>query len=144
MAQQPPLSANVTPSLLWTFFSPVGRISREPYWLGFFIIWIVIGIAANTWVQTIDVQQDLDQFTIATFMESNPLLPLLFLVLQWIELALVIKRLQDRDFSGFLSLLVFVPFFSLFMILALGFMPGTDGPNRYGPEPNSYFRRNKV
>lgn len=134
-------SANTTPGVFWLFFSPIGRVAREAYWLGFLIIWLVIGIAANMWLKTLDPGMEFEALPLGEFMSSNPLFPLLFFVLQWVQLALVIKRCQDRGITGFLALLVFLPFLSMIVVIVLGIVPGTPGPNRYGPQSNSYYRR---
>jgi len=51
------------------------------------------------------------------------------------SIMLTIQRSHDSNTSGWLSLLVFVPFANLIF----WFMPGTDGPNRFGAKtpPNS-------
>jgi len=56
-----------------------------------------------------------------------------------ISFFLVIQRLHDMNASGWLSLLILVPFVNLIVALLLLFMPGTEGENRFGlqPPPNS-------
>ncbi len=46
----------------------------------------------------------------------------------YLHIMLAIKRSHDFNTSGWLSLLVFVPIINL----AFLFIPGTDGPNRFG------------
>lgn len=125
----------------WLLFNPVGRVSREPYWLGFALIWTLMGIPFNTWLQSIDLSGGLTEVTIVDFVNSNPLIPFLLFAIQWVELALVIKRLQDRGLTGFLAIFIFLPLINIFFIVALGFIPGETGPNRYGPAPNSRWKR---
>lgn len=137
-------SANITPGPVWALLSPIGRMGREPYWLCFALVWTVIAIAFNMWWKTADFSGiDFTQETIplTAFMESNPLLPILFFALQWVELALVIKRLQDIGLSGFLAILIFVPGLNILVVLMVGFMPSKAEPTRHGPMPNSYWRR---
>ncbi|GGE90359.1 DUF805 domain-containing protein [Stappia taiwanensis] len=126
---------------LWLFFNPIGRISREPYWLAFGLVWALFAIPLSIWLQTLDFDAGVTQVDLADFVDSNPLMPFMLLALQWVELALVIKRLQDRGLTGFLAILVFVPLFNILFIIALGFLPGTPGPNAYGPGPNSRWQR---
>lgn len=133
--------ANLTPSIAWALLSPIGRISRQAYWLGFLLVWLIVFIAMRLWWLSLDPSAPLTELDLVLFMESNPLFPLLFFVLQWIELALVIKRCQDIGISGFLAALILVPFVNLITVFVLGFIPGTPGANRYGPLPNSYYRR---
>lgn len=84
----------------------------------------------------------------------------------WPNLAFNVKRLHDRGLSGWYTLVFLVPFFitsaltampfsatpsvpavtalahlagafpSLWFFVATGFLPGTRGPNRYGPQPS--------
>ncbi|MCX2724122.1 DUF805 domain-containing protein [Roseibium salinum] len=137
----PPQSANVTPGPLWALLSPIGRMGRQPYWLCFALIWMILAIAVRIWLMSITEIPSPETITPAVFMASNPLLPVLFFVLQWFELAMVIKRLQDIGQSGFLALLIFVPIVSFLMVVILGFVPSQAAPNRHGPLPNSYWRK---
>ncbi|MEM1105776.1 MAG: DUF805 domain-containing protein [Pseudomonadota bacterium] len=50
------------------------------------------------------------------------------------SIAVSIRRLHDRDMSGWWYLLILVPFGSL-VLLIFFVMPGTKGPNKYGPDP---------
>ncbi|OJJ12926.1 DUF805 domain-containing protein [Roseibium sp.] len=134
-------SANISPGPVWALFSPIGRIGREPYWLSFALVWVVIAISVNMWWSSTEIDFTAETVAISQFMESNPLFPILFFVLQWIELALVIKRLQDMGFSGFWALLIFVPGLNILMVLIVGFTPGVAEPNKHGPLPNSYWRK---
>lgn len=58
------------------------------------------------------------------------------------NIALNIRRLHDRDMSGwwFLGLVIgmIIPILNFFVIIAylvLMLLPGTRGPNRFGPDP---------
>jgi uncharacterized membrane protein YhaH (DUF805 family) len=133
--------ANLTPGLGWLLASPIGRVGREPYWLVLLLVWTVIGIAVNIWLGSIGDDMSVDVLNLERFISSNPLLPVLFLIFQWVELALVIKRCQDIGITGFTALLIFVPGVNILVVLVLGFIPSQQGPNRFGPLPNSYYRR---
>lgn len=45
-----------------------------------------------------------------------------------------VRRLHDKNLSGWLYLIIFVPFGS-FALLILFMLKGTDGPNEHGPDP---------
>ncbi|WP_029062268.1 DUF805 domain-containing protein [Labrenzia sp. DG1229] len=142
----PPPSANIAPGPAWALLSPIGRLSREPYWLSFAFVLVIIGIPVKIWLASLMEFQANENLTLETlpindFMASNPLLPILYLVLNWVHLALVIKRLQDVGLNGFLALLIFVPVVSLLLVIILGFVPSQAKPNRSGPLPNSYWRK---
>ncbi|WP_209010855.1 DUF805 domain-containing protein [Labrenzia sp. PHM005] len=133
--------ANIAPGPIWALLSPIGRMGREPYWLCFALVWTVIAISVNMWWGSAEIEFVDETIAISQFMESNPLFPFLFFILQWFELALVIKRLQDMGFSGFFALLIFVPGLNILMVLIVGFVPSQAEPNRHGPLPNSYWRK---
>ena len=50
------------------------------------------------------------------------------------HLAVSVRRLHDINMSGWLYLLIFVPFGSI-AIFVFTVIPGTRGANRYGPDP---------
>ena len=45
------------------------------------------------------------------------------------------RRLNDTNASGWLNLLIFIPIVGTILMLYLIFARGTDGPNKYGPAP---------
>lgn len=61
------------------------------------------------------------------------------------SLAVTVRRLHDRDMSGWwyggLLIASFLPIVNIFamlgflVLLVLMFLPGTPGPNRFGPDP---------
>ena len=53
---------------------------------------------------------------------------LVYVFLVYMQFMITIKRCHDFDSTGWLSLLVLVPFANM----AFLFIPGTDGPNRFG------------
>jgi uncharacterized membrane protein YhaH (DUF805 family) len=50
-------------------------------------------------------------------------------------IALVVKRLHDLNSSGCLVGLGCIPFVGLVLLIPLGILKGTEGPNAYGPDP---------
>lgn len=58
------------------------------------------------------------------------------------SIAVVVRRLHDRDMSGWwylgmvvASLIPFVGFIASIAFLVILLLPGTPGPNRFGPDP---------
>ena len=49
-------------------------------------------------------------------------------------LAVTVRRLHDQDKSGWLVLLQLVPIANI-VLLVFMFLPGTPGPNKFGPDP---------
>ena len=53
----------------------------------------------------------------------------------WAAMAITMKRLHDLDRPGWHFLLMAIPIYNIFLGLKLIFGMGTDGKNRYGPNP---------
>lgn len=51
------------------------------------------------------------------------------------QFPLDIRRCHDMGKSGWLTLLLFVPFVNMIWVLVLLFKKGTEGENAYGPDP---------
>lgn len=66
------------------------------------------------------------------------------LALVVVSVCIGVQRLHDMGWSGWLWLLNFVPIVGSVFALLMLFMPGTDGPNRYGPPPPPNSRAVKV
>jgi uncharacterized membrane protein YhaH (DUF805 family) len=62
---------------------------------------------------------------------------LIWLPLAVSSFAIGSQRCRDFGWTGWAFLLLFIPVISLIFVLALMFIPGTKGPNQYGPDPLS-------
>ncbi len=107
-------------------FSFDGRINRRTFWLTMLSLWAALSLV---WlIIVIVVAADQPGIALAT-------LPLIG-VLLWCSYAICAKRWHDRNKTGWWSLINFVPIIGgLWLLIELGFMPGTDGRNYYGPPP---------
>jgi len=133
------------------FFSFEGRISRQPYWLGFGLL---VAAALVCWTVIIALGGD------------ERMVAIVELALIYPECALVLKRANDRETpltpivvyfllefilssltvlgvtgptetAGGLFWIVFLPWFAVgvYLLVELGFRRGVPGPNRFGPDP---------
>lgn len=57
------------------------------------------------------------------------------LVVMVIGIIVGVQRLHDVDKSGWWMLLMFIPIVNLLLGLYMLFARGTEGPNRFGPDP---------
>ncbi len=105
------------------YISIEGRAPRSEYW--FFVLFGLIGGAILGAVDAI----------IFSGNEMQPLSSLFSLALFLPSIMVGIRRLHDRDMSGWWMLLVLVPLVGALALLVLYVMKGTDGPNRFGPDP---------
>ena len=65
------------------------------------------------------------------------LLLLIALFVMYPAMMINIKRCHDRGRSGFFSLILFLPLISLWPLIELGFIRGSNGENKYGSDPLS-------
>ena len=132
--------------LFQTIFVPNGRINRSGWWLLNLPIFLIFGISAVT----------LD-FPTTKFLEHIHLLFLIYL--GWIHIATSSKRWQDKDKSAWWLLFHIIPLIMstciyaagpssawwnllhlitvihcLWVLIELGFLKGTEGNNKYGPD----------
>jgi uncharacterized membrane protein YhaH (DUF805 family) len=120
-----------------------GRASRSEYWWFQLFIVLVYLVIAALFFATTDLEQlqqgsDFGGATIVVFVIAG-----IFVLGMIIPLiALVVRRLHDRDMSGwwYLAALVagfipFVGFLASIALLVITILKGTDGPNRFGPDP---------
>jgi uncharacterized membrane protein YhaH (DUF805 family) len=150
----------------WTtlLFSFNGRINRGKYWLVVLIylaVWIAFIALALIWLAGSSLDNLLSLAGTALLLWLIGFI--LFIVLTWSGLAIGVKRLHDRDKSGWWILLFWLgpsvlggwqttaPDMGASLVLALaagviaiwgfvelGCLRGTPGPNRYGPDPLGY------
>ena len=125
-----------------------GRINRQPFWIGFIVLWIVQMIAYfilmmlfGASMPAMDPNLPADQAEAAAVNAMSGMMIMipifiLGLLFLWPSLALYTKRWHDRNKSGWWTLIMLVPVIGpLWMLIELGFLRGTDGANNYGPDP---------
>jgi uncharacterized membrane protein YhaH (DUF805 family) len=96
----------IAPSFGQFYFSPAGRISRSQYWLKFCLPVFIIALILNA-----------ISFAGGTALK---LLPNLFqLIVLWPGIAILVKRIHDRNKSGWLVLILYGPLI-LLMIFLIG------------------------
>jgi uncharacterized membrane protein YhaH (DUF805 family) len=111
------------PGLRWLYLGLEGRIPRRTFWLHGVLALLVVGFAGNA------------VFDIAGITTDNTD-RLVNLLLAWPLIAISAKRLHDFNCSAWWMLVNLVPVIgSIATLLVNGLMPGTPGPNRYGPDP---------
>ena len=120
-------------------FSTKGRVTRTTYWLfglSYFILYLIAFFADFMMLGGLE---GLAQQTSPRFF--GIFTGILGLAGVFPSLAIQIKRLHDRDRSGWFLLLNLVPFANLWIGIEVGFLPGTSGQNQYGPDPRRHNRQ---
>lgn len=111
----------------YLFTSFEGRINRAKFWAGVGVLF-GIGVVAMIIDNILGLQLTQDGAGIVSIIASIASL--------YFGLALYAKRWHDRDKSGWWSLIVLVPVIgAIWILVELGMLVGTGGPNRYGPDP---------
>ena len=116
-----------------------GRLNRQPFWLGLVLVVVVelvVFYAVSSLFGTFTPGEDAGAYN----MQFSPIgwiiLAVLYIAVIWAGLALQIKRWHDRNKSGWWCLIGLVPLIgSIWVIVECGFLRGTEGPNRFGPDP---------
>jgi uncharacterized membrane protein YhaH (DUF805 family) len=147
----------------WTtlLFSFNGRINRGKYWLAvliYMVVWTAFIAGCLIWLGGTNID---NLFSFAGAVLLVWLIGFILLVVEtWSGLAVGVKRLHDRDKSGWWILLFWLgpsilggwqtatpdlggglilslvaAAIAIWAFVELGCLPGTPGPNQYGPDP---------
>jgi uncharacterized membrane protein YhaH (DUF805 family) len=101
-----------------------GRASRSEYWYWVLFAFLV-GIAAS-----------IADASLGGGMSTVGILGgIVGLALLLPNIAIAIRRLHDRDKSGWWLLLVLIPLIGAIILIVWFVVRGTSGPNRFGPDP---------
>lgn len=120
-----------------------GRSPRIEYWLFHLFIWVVIfGLIGIGFALSDSLPLLMGEEAAISTEEPNPMigLPLvlagLFYLATWLpSLAVTVRRLHDRDMSGWFYLINFVPYVGGLIIFIFMVLPGNEGENTYGENP---------
>lgn len=108
------------------YLSPEGRVNRKQFWL-----WLVLPLTAiEILLALVDVKTGNynPELSVGLFSGIFALVALIPAIIVYI------KRFHDRDKSGWWVLIGLIPIIgSIWLLVELGFLKGTPGPNRFGP-----------
>ncbi|MGX7925174.1 DUF805 domain-containing protein [Tsuneonella sp. HG094] len=124
-----------------------GRSRRKEFWMFFLFNVIVYAVLAILAFGVLGAQVELDpnnplSIYAGLFSGAGLLILLYALATLLPNIAVSVRRLHDRDMSGwwYLGIMVasFIPLVGMLASIAylvLMALPGTPGPNRFGPDP---------
>ena len=120
-------------SLLFSF---QGRVNRGKFWLVHVVMWVVVLVVFSAIFGSAALSSD----PRVAFQSVGPVGGLVLFVVYvlaiWIGLAVAAKRWHDRNKSAWWILIAFVPLVGgLWYLIECGFLKGTTGPNKFGPDP---------
>ena len=126
---------NLPVSYVW--FAMSGRINRKTFWLtgiiGVFLVEISYELVVNGMLLATSTMLPLNEAILFIAMLAT-LFPFMVFSL-WTSLALNFKRIHDRGRSAWFLLIALIPLIgALWLLIELGFLRGTVGENRFGPE----------
>ena len=114
-------------TVLQALFSFHGRMRRRDYWLKGFLVLLPISILNNILAYGVDSEI------------AHTVSVIIGIASIWPSLALVVKRLHDRNRSGWFVATLLIPFanivFMIWILIEVWFLRGTIGPNRFGDDP---------
>lgn len=95
-----------------------GRISRKTYWIYSIPIAVIVLLSG--------MLSELNDVRLSLVILSLVFYP---------AIMINIKRAHDRNKSGWFTILLFIPLISIWPMIELGFVKGSDAANKYG-EPD--------
>jgi uncharacterized membrane protein YhaH (DUF805 family) len=106
-----------------------GRSSRSEYWL-FVLLYVIVAVVAGIVANVLEAIGG-EMLALVVYLPFA-----LFLLASFVpSLSVAFRRLHDTDRSAWWLLISFVPFIGGIVLLVFDCLPGTPGPNRFGPPP---------
>lgn len=123
-------------------FSFEGRASRYDYWVRYVLMFIVpvnlvlYGLVASSGAFYFDPYTGQVYLMDSSAAGILAVLAIVYIVELWIAIAVGAKRCHDRDKTGWFQLIALIPLVGpIWLLVELGFLRGTIGDNRFGPDP---------
>lgn len=133
LALKPPEGVHTGVSKMLFLFR--GRVNRQSFWIVSLTLFLLNAFIALFVADTTSRSNRVVVISAVTGL-------LWFPVSLWISLAVQVKRWHDRDKSGWWVLIGLIPIVGgIWALIENGFLRGTDGSNRYGPEPSQEISR---
>ena len=129
-------------SFVTILFSFKGRINRAKFWMYHWVYPMLIGCAALIVVTAVYLVGAIPLYlagAIQSITWERPaelMMPFGGVFTVWVQLAAIAKRWHDRDKSAWWTLIGVIPIVGpIWVMVEVGFLKGTEGPNRFGPDP---------
>jgi uncharacterized membrane protein YhaH (DUF805 family) len=120
-------------SLLFSF---QGRVNRAKFWLVHVVMWVVLLVVFSAILGSAAMSSDPQAALQSVGAVGGIILLIVYILAIWIGLAVAAKRWHDRNKSAWWILIAVVPVVGgLWYLIECGFLKGTTGPNKYGPDP---------
>lgn len=115
------------PDYFWLFFKLSGRIGRAAYFLGSTFVWLTQIFLLYRFAMA-EEGTGVSQFLAMAFMGSA-------FIGAWCNFALTAKRFHDFGRPAAFAVIAFI--IGYVLVVALSFVKGDPGPNRYGPRSDT-------
>ena len=120
----------------FAYLSFQGRLNRARYWIAAIVLGVlyaVISLLDSSVIHSPALMSFSGENGVTVGFGILSVIAWVLLVVMGV--ALGVKRLHDRDRSGWFYLLLMVPFVNIWIAIEILFLRGTVGPNRFGPDP---------
>lgn len=116
---------------LVSFTDRIGRLRYFAYSLGWALLLLLCLVLIALAVGVVGSYQAMPSTSLGVII----VMTLFYSGLAAGEFVFAVRRLHDLNRSGWLALLLFVPFLTVIVCLVLWSVPGTKGSNRFGLQP---------
>lgn len=116
------------------FLSLDGRIGRGKFWIG--ILALMVAAFLLSFLLGLIGLMSVDETGMPVGAGYWIGLLILMAVTIWPSICIYGKRFHDRDKSAWWMLIGLIPIIGgIWLLVECGLLQGTDGPNRFGPDP---------
>lgn len=123
-----------------SWYVRTGRIAPRTFWLHYFLPLaglVVLALAADAAVVLSQLDEAAANANGGSFRASSSIFSGAVLLVTIVpQLSSMVARLHDRGHSAWWLLFSLLPIVGAIVLLVQAALPGDEGPNRYGPEPD--------
>ena len=116
-----------------------GRINRQSYWMGAIVLAVIAAVligGSMALFSTFTATDEPGKYNMQMSPIGWVISAVAYILMIWFGLAIQVKRWHDRDKSGWWVLIALVPLIGgIWALVECGFLRGTSGANRFGPDP---------
>lgn len=113
-----------------------GRAGLAEFWAIYFLLMLVdVALGAVIGTQRVPLPFPPGYSVLLLGSGGTTAAALLTLAINAPLFAAATRRLHDQDRSGWLQLVLLIPYIGILAMIGLMCAPGTRGPNRFGPDP---------
>lgn len=118
-----------------------GRARRQEFWMFFLffllLVAVVIGVAVGLGISSFMLNRGVTVIGLLSYVVFMLVYGTMIVTVALLATTAV-RRIHDVGYSGWLLMLWLIPLLGWLAVIILLALPGTNGPNKHGPDPKTF------